>query len=277
MTTTERPEELDLAAVQREWTAFIDSEASKEEGTIQEFLECHPYLVPGARTVDTRSGHDPWPHAIVTQPKLPGMSDKYPDFMWIAADSAFLYPVLIEIETPWKVWFQQQAVKQHSQLTTGRDQIVAWKRWFAKPANQVAFYEMCRVPRDLQDLTMSPRYVLIHGRRAEANRSPEYTKSRGQLQQHDERYMTFDRLEPEPGAIDYLTVTLDEHGFVLLHLPQHVRGDDIPSDVIANVEGLREALSARGQSVPEDTRGPGYRFRPPPPKSTRLRKQATDS
>jgi hypothetical protein len=136
---------------------------------------------------------------------------------------------------------------------------------------------MCRVPRELQDLTLSPRYVLIHGRRAEANRSPEYTRSRGQLQQFDERYMTFDRLHPEPGAVDYFTARLDEHGFALLHLPPHVRGDGLPSDVLAAVRGLHEALTERGDFVLEESREAGYRFRPPVAGSARRRDRAPDS
>lgn len=43
--------------------------------------------------------------AVISKPKLPGLSDRQPDFMWIATDSVALYPILIEIETPQKKWF----------------------------------------------------------------------------------------------------------------------------------------------------------------------------
>jgi hypothetical protein len=37
----------------------------------------------------------PFPMAVISKPKLPGLSDRQPDFMWIATNSVSLYPILI--------------------------------------------------------------------------------------------------------------------------------------------------------------------------------------
>ena len=53
-----------------------------------------------------------------TRPKLPGLSDREPDFMWIATDSGSLHPVLVEIETPHKAWFYGDRAEIHSDFET---------------------------------------------------------------------------------------------------------------------------------------------------------------
>ena len=96
----------------RQWRALIDSPESKDESLIHEFLERYPSLLPGSNTVDGDSGHSAFPAAVISKPKLAGLSDRQPDFMWLATNSEALFPILIEIETPHKQWFLWQ---------TGRD------------------------------------------------------------------------------------------------------------------------------------------------------------
>lgn len=246
------------AASEESWSRLLDSEESRDERVLQAFLEANPSYLPGARTLDGNSGHDPWPHAVVSQPPLPGLSTRLPDFMWIASDSVFLYPILIEIETPWKRWFQDRKLVQHSDLTVALSQIAQWRSWFANGHNQVAFYEYYRIPRDLQDLTMSPRYVVVHGRRREANASPASQRFRGNLGiKEDTRLLTFDRLHSDPRARDYFTVSLDEHGYKLHPRSPSVSTLELPENVRYEVAGV---------SLDEDTESrPGYRFRPPRP------------
>lgn len=81
------------------WQALLESEDSRDESLIQAFLQRHPSLLPGSHSVDGDSGHPAFPLAVISKPKLPGLSDREPDFMWLATDSASLYPVLIEIAT----------------------------------------------------------------------------------------------------------------------------------------------------------------------------------
>jgi hypothetical protein len=56
------------------------AEAPRDNGA---FLERHPSLVPGSNSVDADSGHAAFPLAVISKPKLPGLSDREPDFMWL--------------------------------------------------------------------------------------------------------------------------------------------------------------------------------------------------
>src|SRR5690242_12013935 len=74
--------------VREEWAALL-KEPSAEERHYQAFLEQHPALVPGAFSTPGvgKSGHYPFPVALITQPPLRGLGNRVPDFMWIASDS----------------------------------------------------------------------------------------------------------------------------------------------------------------------------------------------
>jgi Domain of unknown function (DUF4263) len=241
---------------QREWQLLIDSDDSRDEQVLQRFLESNPAFLPGARTLDGTSGKDPWPYAAISQPRLPALSTKVPDFMWIAHDSAFLYPILIEIETPWKQWFHRDKLAQHSDLTTPLTQVAHWRRWFNKGRNHVNFYDYYRIPRDLQDLALRPRYVVIHGRRSEASQSPAAIEFRSSLAiSEDTHLMTFDRLTLDPRAAKYFTVSADEHGFHIHPNSPAVDPNEVPDYMRHEIAGL----------TPEGSLGAdrGYRFHPP--------------
>lgn len=96
-----------------QWCALLDSPESQDERLLHAFLERHPSLLPGSATVDGDSGHAAYPLGVITRPKLPGLSHREPDFMWLATDSESLYPVLIEIETPHKQWFYGDRAEIH--------------------------------------------------------------------------------------------------------------------------------------------------------------------
>ena len=147
------------------WQALLDSEESRDESLLQAFLERHPSLLPGSHSVDGDSGHAPFPVAVIAKPKLPGLSDREPDFMWLATDSSSLYPVLIEIETPHKAWFYGDRAEIHSDLTHAHGQLAEWRAWFGRGHNRTAFLDYYDIPPDLARRQLSPRYVLVHGRR----------------------------------------------------------------------------------------------------------------
>ena len=69
---------------------------------------------------------------MIAKPKLPGLSDREPDFMWMATDSGSLYPVLIEIETPHKPWFYGDRAEIHSDFTHAHGQLAEWRAWFGR-------------------------------------------------------------------------------------------------------------------------------------------------
>jgi hypothetical protein len=71
---------------------------------------------------------------------LQGLGTKVPDFMWIAADSGTIYPILIEIESPRKRWFTNQG-KPNFEFTQAHTQLATWKSWFDSPTNRQLFLE----------------------------------------------------------------------------------------------------------------------------------------
>jgi Domain of unknown function (DUF4263) len=203
----------------RQWRALLDSPASAEEQLLHEFLERHPSLLPGSDSVDGTSGHLPFPMAVISKPKLPGLSDRQPDFMWIATDSVNLYPILIEIETPHKKWFYGDRAEIHSDLTHAQGQLAEWRAWFNRGRNRTAFLDDYDIPRELRKRKLSPRFVLIHGRRADYESSESRLQKRAELQREDERLMSFDRLTPSEYGELYSCVRKTQDGYQVVAVP----------------------------------------------------------
>jgi Shedu protein SduA, C-terminal len=130
----------------KQWGTLLDSPASRDERLLQGFLERHPSLLPGSNTMDGDSGHAAFPLAVISQPKLPGLSDRHPDFMWIATDSESLYPILIEIETPHKQWFYGNRAEVHSDLAHAQGQLAEWRAWFNRGHNRTLFLDAYQIP-----------------------------------------------------------------------------------------------------------------------------------
>ena len=176
------------------WQALLDSPESRDEALVHAFLERHPSLLPGSHSVDGDSGHSPFPMAVVSKPKLSGLSDREPDFMWIACDSGSVYPILIEIETPHKPWFYGDRAEVHSNFTHAQGQLAEWRAWFNRGHNRTAFFDYYEVPSVIAKRTLRPRYVLVYGRRSDFANNRRRQEKRAELAREDERLMTFDRL-----------------------------------------------------------------------------------
>jgi hypothetical protein len=203
------------ALVRQAWTTLLDSGCS-EEREYQQFLERHPCMVPGPFGLIGTSGHSPFPSAVISQPVLPDFTRRVPDFMWIARNSGTVYPILIEIESPSKLWFTR-ADNQNAKLTQARDQITEWKAWFQNPLNVARlrdYYEF-----EVRGENIRPLYLLIYGRRAEANKTVERQRRRSSLARDDEFLMTYDHLVPQPGASEFYTVRVDRSGYQALYVP----------------------------------------------------------
>jgi len=188
------------------------------EQPIQKLLERHPCLIPGARGPDGGSGHAPFPLAVISQPLLPGFPHRRPDFMWLAMDSMYLSPIIVEIERPNKAWFTQ-ANRITAQLTEAHGQLTQWQAWFAHPENIQQFFFYYDLPQDLRRLTLRPHYVLIYGRRDEANSSRQRADMRAQLPRTNETLMTYDRLEPDRWNDDFLCVRRENDGYQAITVP----------------------------------------------------------
>jgi len=201
------------------WQALLSSDDSRDERLLQAFLERHPSLLPGSHSVDGDSGHAPFPVAVIAKPKLPGLSDREPDFMWLATDSTSLYPVLIEIETPHKAWFYGDRAEIHSDLTHAHGQLAEWRAWFGRGYNRTAFLDYYELRPDMARRKLEPRYVLVHGRRDNFESVPRRREKRAELARPDERLMSFDRLTPAKNSVLYSTVRKGQDGYRITSVP----------------------------------------------------------
>jgi len=202
-----------------QWRALLDSPASRDERLLHTFLERHPSLLPGSATVDGDSGHAAYPLGVITRPKLPGLSDREPDFMWLATDSESLYPVLIEIETPHKQWFYGDRAEIHSDLTHAQGQLAEWRAWFSRGSNQTTFLDAYEIPLDLRRRRLSPRGSWSRSRIGNYEHSRLKQMKRAELAREDERLMSFDRLTPAKWGILYSCLRKRQDGYEVAAVP----------------------------------------------------------
>ena len=233
-----------VEALEADWQSVVQSDLFEVEANAQTYLERHPCLLPGSSGTSMRSGHAPWPGAVISQPQLPGLSELRPDFMWIATDSAFLVPVCIEIERPDKQWFTKSGT-QHSHLTQARSQVEQWQAWFADPVNQQVFIRTFKVPPQLADRRLNPRYVIVHGRSSEFSHRRDLRDRRAVLSKGDTQIVPFDSLRPDSHALDWGTVRLSPEGtYKATNVPASFAWHDSAAAAAQSVDGWREAIQA---------------------------------
>lgn len=201
------------------WRQLLDSPASKDEAFLQAFLERHPSLLPGSHTVDGDSGHSPYPMAVISKPKLPGLSDREPDFMWLSCHSSEVFPILIEVETPHKRWFYGRRAEVHSDLSHAQGQLAEWRAWFNHGYNREAFVDYYDLAKFLDGRKLSPRFVLIHGRSRDYRGVRPRAEKRAELARQDERLMSFDRLTPAKHSVLYSCVRKGPDGYQVVAVP----------------------------------------------------------
>lgn len=199
-----------------EWKRLLSSDKSREEKHFQHFFEQHPCMLSGVYGL--LSSPNVFPSALISKPVLPDFTRKIPDFLWITFNSVNLYPILIEIESPRKQWFTKKG-RPTAGLTQAHDQLKEWKTWFSKPRNAESFADYYRLPTKLRGLVLKPIYVLIYGRRSEANRDTDLSKKRTHLQGENEILMTFDRLKPSQNASNLINVKFDREGYYAISIP----------------------------------------------------------
>lgn len=197
------------------WSALLDGHPA--ESDVQDFLQRHPAMIPGAfSVVGGPSGHAPFPDAVISQPELYGYKRRRPDFMWVSKNSVALNPVLIEIEAPDKKMFRKDGTPT-AEFTQARNQLTEWKIWFSKPGNQAAFLRDYGLPFDR--LKLEPQYLLIYGRRSEYEGNEHLTRFRSEVMGPNEVLMSFDRLQFDANADQFSCVRHTPTGYDVLHIP----------------------------------------------------------
>lgn len=164
-----------------------------------------------------------FPNALISQPILPGLGSKTPDFMWIASDSSSVFVVLMEIEDPNKSWATKKG-QPSAKLTQAINQLKDWQKWFSEPLNEEKFKKDYKIPPYLlESRSFQKIYILIYGRRSDPSLTDSFNKKRALLQNQNEIYMTYDRIKPNRQLKDCLTVKLDKRGYTALHVQPTIR------------------------------------------------------
>lgn len=181
-----------------EFQELLKNKSSDEE-EFQKFFERNPCMVPGARSEFdfSPSGHPPVRNTLIAQPRIRGIINRQPDFMWLSSDSVVFCPVLIEIEAPIKKYFNQDG-SPTAAFTKAKNQLDEWRTILSKPENQLSFYNDFNVPLDLRRNTFDPYYLLIYGRREEYENNQTLKDKRKTLvdKSSNQYLMSFDRLQP---------------------------------------------------------------------------------
>lgn len=193
------------SAAESKFLQLLDSEPPERD--ILRFLEQNPALVPGARTPGWPSGHPPLNNALITQPELPGLSSKFPDFMWIASHSLTWYPTLVEIERPDKMIFKSGEVPR-AEFTQAYNQLAQWRSWFTEPENVLTLIREYGIPDDIvRNRSMKLHMILVYGRRSEFEGDRAKSKQRSALVTGaDEELVSYDRLRVDKDLRDVITV-----------------------------------------------------------------------
>jgi hypothetical protein len=237
--------------LQAEWAGLLASNPA-EKG-IQEFLERHPSMVPGAFSALGRlsSGHGPFPHALISQPPLKALGGRTPDFVWLSRDSSFFNPVFIEIEDPAKPWVTRKGVPR-AELTQALDQLRRWREWLDVPSNRQTFLDHFQVPLMFRKRKFQPIFVLIYGRHD--TRSDEVNKLRASLTAHDQYVIPYDHLKPDPAAADFLCVKNARGTYQAVTFPATATMGPATASSWALVHGLPKAIKRNPQITPERKR-----------------------
>ncbi|MBU8920268.1 MAG: DUF4263 domain-containing protein [Bacteroidales bacterium] len=192
-------------SAQSAFKLLLDS--GPEEDSVQKFLEKNPAMVPGAFPPGAAGGHSPWHCAVVSQPVLPGLNSKIPDFMWIASNSQVWYPVLVEIEAPTKLLYKGKGVPR-AEFTQAKNQLSEWRTWFSDQENVQVFAREYGLPDTfIRYRQMKLHMILVYGRREEFKGNTKLEKHRASIvPQPDEELVSFDRLRVDRNLTDVITV-----------------------------------------------------------------------
>ncbi|WKN61244.1 DUF4263 domain-containing protein (plasmid) [Rhodococcus opacus] len=230
-------------ALVAEWNRLVNSEDIQLEKVAQKFLERHPSLIPGSHGSHMKYGKWPWPGAVISQPRLPGIAERKPDFLWIASNTTHLLPVLIEIERPDKRWFKRKTLKPHSDFKDANQQIHEWRKWFQDPLNHLNFVRDYKLPDDISRLRVEVQYILIHGRHEEFGDDIERLQDRAAREVEHLRLMTFDTLLPDANAMSYGTVKLDvDKRYKALSAPAMLEVNSLWSRFLNDTDGWQETI-----------------------------------
>jgi hypothetical protein len=236
-----------VAVLVSEWQQLL-STSPDDEKVIHRFLERHPCLLPSPYEIFGTGHHGTIFSAIVSEPELPGIRCKRPDFMLLATSSSDVVATLVEIEAPSKRWFTAKG-RPTAEWMDAKNQLSDWRLWFRQPENRRAFCSIYGVTDDiLRCRNLSERYVLVYGRREDAMSHADGSRKRADLPP-DEIHMSFDRLAPTERLRNYPSVRIDRDsssigtaGYRVLEVPPTLQLGPAFAEDFAALVGLPGAI-----------------------------------
>ena len=225
---------------------------SSDESDLQKFFERNPCFVPGAHGIFSSSGHPAMHRCLFTQPRLPGLATKVPDFMWIAKNSDYILPVLIEIESPRKMYFNKDN-SLTADFNQAKTQILDWKAWFEDPVNVQSFQRDYKIDTDLRFnmRKVKPLFLLIYGRSNETEKSQERANRKAQSSHENIMVMSFDRLAASHDQTTYLCGRVRSGGFEVTEFPEYLMLSPGLAQAMHRFHGQTEAVE-RNQDIQPD-------------------------
>ncbi len=236
------------AAVRKQLSDLLAS-GNCDEAVYQRLIEQHPCLLPWFYGTFGGGHHGLVHGAVVTQPRLAGIGGKQPDFLMVVRDSASVYVVLVELESPCKRWFTKVGTPT-AEFSQALAQIRSWKTWFEDPGKAESFVHEYQVPRAFRDRRFEQRYLLIYGRRGELYESG-FAASRSQHQQPDERLVSYDYLEPSQNYANAVTTRVNANGYEAHSLPPTLELGPFQASDLAMIKGKADAVRAHPMMTEE--------------------------
>lgn len=235
------------------WAELLRTGDSSKEEPYRKFLEQHPCLIPGGEgSGDSFGGHHGgWNDTVISQPPLPGITKRIPDFMWLTKNSEDIIPVLIEIEAPGKAWFNKNE-QRSAKLTQAQDQLAEWRLQLDNAASRQLLGEMYDFPRGWTlTYNLVPRVLLIYGRSQEFRLRPWLNRKRRAIRDPATDAMTFDRIKPLEGSRNAFSVRMENRSQIVVAVPPTFRVGPRIAETIAAVKGWVDAITSNELMTPE--------------------------
>jgi hypothetical protein len=220
--------------------------ADKPEEAYQRYIEANTRLVP----YEFVQNHGI--HFRLVLKKLAFGADYKSDFAYLSKSSDDWNCVLIEIERPGARFFKPRSNDFHADFVKALQQINRWRAWFSDETNKTSFAKTTigLIRKPLGRNPIHPKFVLVHGRRAEYASNRIRRSLVAAQESADFKILTFDSLVEglEHKNDLYLGVRRNEYIDIRsdVFLDESIFGRVPPEQLRISREFKKNALAMRG-------------------------------
>ena len=187
-------------------------EQAHGEQIYQAFMERNPQFIP--REFIQNHGL----HLNIVIRKLSLAKDYTTDFFYLSKSSGDWHCVMVEIEKPHSKYFRSGSNDFHCDFLDALSQVDRWRAWFENASNKSAFVNSTIQPLRVPDgMTRNPchiKYVLVHGRRSEFEKSEIRTALIRTQERDDFKILSFDSLAEDVSGKTDLYVGVRRNEFI---------------------------------------------------------------